>query len=286
MEENEMKLRRTVCLVMALLLCLTVLSGCGPKAATYTAVSTQSKALMEVKSGTADAAVIDYTMAKAMTGEGTDYSDLKMIENLTLVDEEYGIGFRNGSNLVSKANEAITSLITDGTLAAIADGYGLSGSLLTDVAPSDEAGQATEDDWAYVQSKGKLVIGITEYKPMNYYDTNGKLVGFDTEFAEAVCEYLGITPEFVVINWDTKETELAAKNIDCIWNGLTINDERKANMDFSAAYLNNKQVVVVKAKNADKYTDIDSLSKASFVAEQGSAGETAVKDAFGLGGDE
>ncbi|MGE4484820.1 MAG: transporter substrate-binding domain-containing protein [Oscillospiraceae bacterium] len=280
-----MKLKRSVCLALALLLCLSVLPSCAEKTATYTAVSTQSKALMEIKSGTADAAVIDYTMAKAMTGEGTDYSDLKMIDNLTLVDEEYGIGFRNGSNLVSKVNEAISALVKDGTLAAIAENYGLTGSLLSDVVPSDEAAQSTDDDWAYVQGNGKLIIGITEYAPMNYYDDNGKLVGFDTEFAQAVCEYLGIEPEFVIINWDTKETELQSKIIDCIWNGLTVSDERKANMDFSASYLNNKQVIVVKEKNADKYTDIDSLSKASFVAEQGSAGETAIYDAFGLGGE-
>lgn len=98
---------------------------------------------------------------------------------------------------------------------------------------------------------------------MNYYDESGTLIGFDTEFAEAVCEYLGITPEFIVINWDTKETELESKIIDCLWNGLTVDDDRKENMDFSASYMNNKQVVVIQADDADKYTDVDSLKPAA-----------------------
>ena len=62
----------------------------------------------------------------------------------------------------------------------------------------------TEDDWAYIQDKGVLKIGITEYAPMNYYDEDGKLIGFDTEYAEALCAELGITPEFIVIEWDSK----------------------------------------------------------------------------------
>ena len=83
--------------------------------------------------------------------------------------------------------------------------------------PSAEANNtaADADDFAYITDKGTLTIGITIYDPMNYYDDNGKLVGFDTEFAEAVCEELGIKPEFVEINWDTKEIELADKQIDC-----------------------------------------------------------------------
>ncbi|MDR2355081.1 MAG: transporter substrate-binding domain-containing protein, partial [Clostridiales Family XIII bacterium] len=108
-------------------------------------------------------------------------------------------------------------------------------------------GAKAEDDLAYIEDKGTLVIGITDYAPMNYYDENQVLVGFDTEFAEAVCAKLGLTPEFVIINWDTKETELKAKNLDCIWNGLTVTEERRENMAFSDSYLRNEQVVVVRA---------------------------------------
>jgi polar amino acid transport system substrate-binding protein len=133
-----------------------------------------------------------------------------------------------------------------------------------------------EDDLSYLLGKGTLVIGITEYEPMNYYDESGTLVGFDTEFAEAVCAKIGLSPEFTVINWDTKETELKSGNIDCIWNGLTVTEERRANMAFSEAYLRNEQVVVVRGADAGKYTDAASLAGAKLVAEAESAGESAI----------
>ncbi|MDR2088980.1 MAG: transporter substrate-binding domain-containing protein [Clostridiales Family XIII bacterium] len=141
-------------------------------------------------------------------------------------------------------------------------------------APADESPDA-EDDLAYLLDKGTLIIGITEYEPMNYYDESGKLVGFDTEFAEAVCAKLGLTPEFEIINWDTKEIELNAKSIDCIWNGLTVTEERRANMAFSDAYLRNEQVVVARAADAGKYADVASLAGVRIVAEAESAGEGA-----------
>jgi polar amino acid transport system substrate-binding protein len=134
---------------------------------------------------------------------------------------------------------------------------------------------AADDDWAYIKEKGELVIGITEYEPMNYYDKDKKLIGFDTEFAEAACAKLGLKAKFVVINWDSKEIELKSKNIDCIWNGLTISEERKENMAFTDSYLLNRQVVVVRSKDAAKYTDAASLKDANVVAESGSAGEVA-----------
>ena len=145
-------------------------------------------------------------------------------------------------------------------------------------APAADATEApaADDDWSYIQSNGKLVIGITEYEPMNYYDASGKLIGFDTEFAEAACAKLGLTPEFVVIDWDTKELELSSKKIDCIWNGLTVTEDRKANMDFSTSYLKNQQVVVVLASDAVKYADAASFAGLTVVAEAGSAGAAAI----------
>ena len=123
----------------------------------------------------------------------------------------------------------------------------------------------------------KLVIGYTIYEPMNYMK-DGKLTGFDTEFAEAVCKKLGYTPEFVEINWDTKFVTLDAKKIDCIWNGMTISDEVKKNCDVSKAYVKNAQVVVMKDEVIDKYKDAESLKGLKFAAEAGSAGEAAIKD--------
>ena len=136
-----------------------------------------------------------------------------------------------------------------------------------------------DSDMEYVKGNKKLVIGITLCDPMNYYDEKDpdKLIGFDTEFAEAVCEKLGVTPDFKVINWATKETELKAKNIDVIWNGLTVTEERRENMDFSTSYLINRQCVVIHKDDAEKYTSAESLKDALVSAEKGSAGETAIK---------
>lgn len=145
---------------------------------------------------------------------------------------------------------------------------------------SGDTGDATTEttsDLAYVQDNGKMVIGYTVYEPMNYTDENGEFTGFDTEFAKAVCEKLGVEPEFVEINWDTKVIELDAKSIDCIWNGMTITDDLKANISVSDPYVKNMQVVVIKDSNKDTFTDTASLSGANLVAEAGSAGQAAVE---------
>lgn len=137
---------------------------------------------------------------------------------------------------------------------------------------------ADTDDWTYIKNKGEMVIGYTLYEPMNYTDDSGELTGFDTEFAEAVCAKLGVTPKFVEINWETKVVELDAKSIDCIWNGMTINDELKANTSISLPYVKNMQVVIIRTADAAKYTDTASLSDATLVAESGSAGESVITD--------
>lgn len=137
------------------------------------------------------------------------------------------------------------------------------------------ATEATESDLAYIKDNGVLKIGYTVIDPLNYTDENGDFVGFETEFATAVCEKLGVTPEFHEIDWNSKEMELSAKSIDCIWNGLTITPEREENMSISTPYLENRQVLVVKAENEAAYTEnVDGLN---VVAEAGSAGDELVK---------
>lgn len=133
-------------------------------------------------------------------------------------------------------------------------------------------------DWETVQEKGKLVIGYTIYEPMNYKDEAGNLTGFDTEFAEAVCEKLGVDAEFVIIDWDNKLIELESGNIDCIWNGMTITDKIKNGADVTKAYAKNKQVVVMKAEKAQGISDIEGLKGLTFAAEAGSAGASAIED--------
>lgn len=138
--------------------------------------------------------------------------------------------------------------------------------------------KSSKSDWDYIEDKGKLTIGITLYEPMNYKDANGELTGFDTEFAQAVCKILDVEPDFQEIDWDSKETELKSKTIDCIWNGLTITEERKENMAFSTAYVNNQQVAVILDENKDKYATIEDMAGATVTAENGSAGQTAIED--------
>lgn len=124
----------------------------------------------------------------------------------------------------------------------------------------------------------ELKIGYTIYEPMNYTDENGDLTGFDTEFAEAVCEKINMRPSFIEINWDTKFTTLDAGQIDCIWNGMTISDEVKTNCAVSKAYVKNAQVVVMAKDKINEYADAESLKGLKFAAEAGSAGEAAIKE--------
>lgn len=138
-------------------------------------------------------------------------------------------------------------------------------------------GASGQDDWQYVQDKGTLKIGITLYQPMNYKDESGNLTGFDTELAEAVCEKLGLTPEFVEIDWDQKVVELKSRSIDCIWNGMTITDELKEQITFSNPYSGNAQVCVINTANADTYQTLEDMAGAKVGAEAGSAGEAAVE---------
>ena len=140
---------------------------------------------------------------------------------------------------------------------------------------SAAASQSAGSDLDYIKGKGKLVIGYTVYEPMNYTDAEGNFTGFDTELATAVCEKLGVEPEFVEINWDTKVVELDAKSIDCIWNGMTLTDDIMANTATTKAYAKNAQVVVV--KDGTDYSSTADLVGKTVVAEAGSAGEAAIE---------
>ncbi len=168
----------------------------------------------------------------------------------------------------------MAGVLAAGALAGCGGSSGTSGA-------SSNSSAVSDDDWTYIQNKGDFIIGITYFEPMNYLDDSGTLTGFETEFATAVCEEMGVTPKFQKIDWDSKEVELNAKTIDCIWNGLSITDERKENMDISTPYMENKQVMVTKAENADKYTTAEALNGATVVAEKKSAGEeVAQSDEF------
>ena len=145
----------------------------------------------------------------------------------------------------------------------------------TDVTlPSAEP--AADSDLAYIQDKGTLVVGITDFAPMDYQNDAGEWIGFDADMAKAFVESLGVEVEFVEINWDNKILELEAKTIDCVWNGMTLTDDVTTAMECSNAYCNNAQVVIVPADKASEYQTVESLANLSFAVESGSAGEEEV----------
>ena len=174
------------------------------------------------------------------------------------------------------------SAVLAGALALSLAACGGAASTSTAASASSAAGSASASaaadgsDLDYIKGKGKLVIGYTVYEPMNYTDADGNFTGFDTELATAVAEKLGVEPEFVEINWDTKIVELDAKSIDCIWNGMTLTDDIMANTATTKAYAKNAQVVVV--KDGTDYTSTADLVGKTVVAEAGSAGETAIAE--------
>lgn len=136
-----------------------------------------------------------------------------------------------------------------------------------------ETQDTTQTDMEYIKEKGTLVVGITEFAPMDYKDANGEWIGFDADMAKAFAETLGVEVEFVEINWDNKILELDGKTIDCVWNGMTLVDEVLSSMECSNAYCNNAQVVILPKEIADSYPDTDSLKDLTFAVESKSAGE-------------
>ena len=137
---------------------------------------------------------------------------------------------------------------------------------------------SADSDVAYIQGKGTLIVGITDFAPMDYKDENGNWIGFDADLATKVAQDLGVEVQFEEIDWDNKILELDNKSIDVVWNGMTLTDEVTSSMECTEPYLNNAQVVVVPSDKADQYQDVDSLKDLSFAVEAGSAGETAAKE--------
>ena len=137
-----------------------------------------------------------------------------------------------------------------------------------------------ESDKAYVVGKGKLVVGITDFAPMDFKNEAGEWIGFDADLARAFAASLGVEVEFQEIDWDNKIFELNGKSIDCVWNGMTLTDEVLSAMTCSKAYMNNAQTVVMRADKIEEYYTVESLSSLVFAVEAGSAGEAVVN---GLG---
>ncbi len=205
-------------------------------------VASQADALMEVASGTSDAAIIDLLMAGAMIGEGTSYPDLIHTDELTT--EEYGVGCRKGSDLASYINAVFAESYADGSMKETATTYGVQEALVEQASVEFTASDA-DSDVAYIQGKGSLIVGITEFEPMDYKDASGEWIGFDADMARMVADKLGVEAQFVIIDWDNKIMELDSKNIDVVWNGMTLTNEVKEAMECTNPYCNNAQVIVV-----------------------------------------
>ena len=297
------KFKQLLCLALALTISASLLAACGQKnnggskdsdekVLTYaveggsageeialekgwkvTTLEDQAAALMEVASGTSDAAIIDLLMAGAMIGEGTSYPDLTYTDRLT--EEEYGIGCRKGSDLAQYINCVLGDAYQSGTMQKLAQQYGITEELLV---PQQESTFTTgeDSDVSYIQQKGTLVVGITEFAPMDYKDENGQWIGFDADLAKLVAERLGVEIQFVVIDWGQKINELDSKAIDVVWNGMTLTEDIMANTATTKAYAKNAQVVVV--KDGTDYTSTADLADKTVVAEAGSAGETTITE--------
>lgn len=136
----------------------------------------------------------------------------------------------------------------------------------------------SKSDLEYVKEKGTLVVGVTDFAPMDYKDDSGNWIGFDADMASAFAESIGVKAEFVEIDWDNKIMELEGKTIDCVWNGMTLTDEVTSSMACSDAYCNNAQVVIVPQDKADQYQTVDSIKELTFAVEAGSAGEDQAKE--------
>lgn len=244
----------------------------------FTPLTSQMDVLLQLNAKSIDVGVMDSVMAGYYMSQDSTYSNtLMIVPDLVLATEQYGIAARKGSALADLISYALIELAKDGVVDEIAEKYGLKSEICIDteheVAEPSEAAMA---DLEYVRNNGKIVVGYTLFAPIAYKDNDGKLIGFDIELAEAVGEFIGLEIEFREIEWSAKEALLEAKTIDCIWNGMTITDERLEAMAISIPYMNNKQVAIIRKEDKDLYKTTDDMADAIIGAEDGSAGMSCV----------
>ncbi len=181
------------------------------------------------------------------------------------------------SEAASAASEAESAVSEAASAASEAESAVSEAASAASEVESKEA-EAEDSDVAYIMEKGSLIVGITDFAPMDFKDDSGNWIGFDADLAAKVAEDLGVDVEFVEIDWDNKILELNNKSIDCVWNGMTLTDEVKNSMETTNAYCNNAQVVVLPADKAEDYKAVESLKDLKFAVEAGSAGEAAAKE--------
>lgn len=280
-------MKKIIALALALLMmagALFTFASCGANdlnfGKEYSPLKAQMDVLLQLNTKSVDVGVMDSIMAGYYMSQDTTYANsLMIVENLALSTEQYGIAARKGSGLIKKINQALIDLAKAGTVDTLAEKYGIKSELCIDTTKTiAELTEAEKADWDYIAGKGEFIVGYTVFAPIAY-EKDGELIGFDIELAKAVAEKLGINVKFEVIEWNSKEALLEAKSIDCIWNGMTITEERLAAMEISIPYLNNKQVAVIRKEDKEKYKTTEDMSKAIVAAEEGSAGEACIKKA-------
>ena len=254
-------------------------------------VGSQLDALNGLVKGDADIAVIDSVMAGYYMNGVDTFKDYQILPGVILAEEQYGIAAKKGNAaLIGKINEAMIALV-DTDYKDVAAQYGLTTETLVTATTTNPNANATDNSWNDVVTAKKLIVGYTVFAPIAYKDSDGEdaqLIGFDIDLAKAVVNYLNTTYstqieiEFIVIDWDEKETLLANGSIDLVWNGMTITDERLEAMEISVPYLANKQVAIVKKVDAAKYGStkeefFKNTAEAVIIVEKGSAGEELVK---------
>lgn len=247
------------------------------------AYDTQLTALTNLKNGSVDAVIIDSVMAGYYATTGDFKNEIKVINDVVLAEETYGIAAKKGNKaLMSKINEALIDLNNNGSLTTIATQFGLNETLAVTSTSTDTYLGANDMSFENVVSNKKLIIGYTVFAPIAFEKEN-ELTGFDIELAKEVVSYINIKynaeidVEFQIINWDSKEALLENGSIDLVWNGMTITEERQENMCISIPYLYNKQVAVVLNSDTTDYISVDSFKNCIIGVESGSAGETVVK---------
>ena len=274
------KVLSIVAVMIVAIVSVVSLVACGNKV-NYKEMNAQVDALLEVKSGKADVAILDSTMAGYLTREGSDFSDLAIItlSDYTPEAEEYGVAAKKGNlALIDKVNKGIADTVENGKYQEIAKLYGLTNRT---VDFKYVANNATDDSWNKIVEKGEIVIAYTQNAPMGIVE-NGVVKGFDIDLAKAIFEPLGITVKTKEINWDSKEMELNTGKVDLVWNGLTITEDRAKNMAISTPYLTNEQAFVVKKDRVNEFkTKQDIIDAGKIAIEKGSAAESVLK-ALGL----
>lgn len=278
---------KAAALVAAVIMSVTAFAACnsGEKLAygkELLTLNTQLDTLTQLNMGAIDAAVIDSVMAGYYSNNG-EYAGKVTIMDAVLQREQYGIAARKDDKaFMSKINEALIALYGNGGMQEVADQFGLTADIALESSTENPLADATDSSWDDIVASGKIIIGYTIFAPIAFDEGDG-LTGYDIELAKKTIKYLNekysvnLTPEFQIIDWDSKEALLTNGTIDLIWNGLTIDDERLANMCISVPYLNNDQVAVVRTEDKDKYVTPDDLKDAVIGVEKGSAGESVVR---------